>query len=71
MLIDPEYKQPLLKKYNEIAQEAVAGLVSGTFNDIAAVERQRGIIVGIGLCIDILEDKKQQQPIEEEDVTEG
>lgn len=72
MFVDHEHKQLLLKKYNELAQTAVAGLVSGAFASLSDVERQRGIIVGIGLCIDVLEDKKEpQQQVEEEDVTEG
>ena len=61
MLLDPEYKQPVLKKLHALAQEAVDGLVVGKFADIAAVERQRGLIVGIGMCIDAIEDKPAVQ----------
>lgn len=57
MNIDPESKSYLRKELNRLLSEQVRGLVIGKFPDIASVERQRGIIVGLGLAIDIIEEK--------------
>lgn len=54
MLVDPEYLNPLRKKLTELVNQEVSGLVKGSFPDVASMERQRGIIVGLGMALDLI-----------------
>lgn len=66
MLIDPESKILYRRKISELVANQIDGLVTGNFIDMAALERHRGVIVGLGMALDLLEDKPQSETLSEE-----
>lgn len=63
-MIDQESKSYLSKELSRLVAEQVDGLVTGSFPNLAALERQRGVIVGLGLALDLISGKPQQPPTE-------
>lgn len=63
---DPESFYPLRRKLEEKVSEAHNNIVIGSFPDMAAFERQRGIIVGIGVALDLLDQEINPQPLADE-----
>lgn len=66
MLYDPEAILPLRRKLEELVQQQVSGLVTGNFPDLASLERHRGVIVGLGMALDVLTPQPAAPHTEEE-----
>lgn len=72
-MLDPETTVYLRRECDRLASEAVHGLATGNFYEngtfsVGKYERQRGIIEGIGLCLNLLEPQPlPETPSESED----
>lgn len=55
MQIDQDSRTYLRKELSRIVSDHVNGLVTGDFPTIAALERQRGILCGLGIALDVIE----------------
>ena len=67
MIIDDEASAGLRKKLIALATSQTEMALRGQYADLAAFERQRGVLVGIGMCIDALEsDQAVSTPRAEE-----
>jgi len=57
MILDPEILTHYRKLINQQISHAMDALVAGPVGDAHFFERQRGVIIGLGIALDILEDK--------------
>lgn len=67
MIIDSESKAYYRKKLNEAVSSANERILKGVYADLAAFERERGIIIGIGVALDLLEEPQPDPRAEETD----
>lgn len=62
MIIDDEARAGLRKKLSALVASQTDAALRGSYPDLAAFERQRGVLVGLGMALDLLEDSQPTEP---------
>lgn len=71
MIIDSESKSVFAKKLNELVASQHAAILHGQYPDLASFERQRGVLVGLGLALELLEDKPLTETQSEDETNDA